>query len=95
MRYPSEHKQQTRERNREGRGSPVLQPCSERAGIGDLMRDLHLTTAGFTGTSSARKSCRRGFRASLKQLAHQRTLLSKRAPKGGELKALHRRLLGP
>jgi len=47
MRYPSEHKQQTREKIVKAAARRFCSCGSERAGIGDLMRDLHLTHGGF------------------------------------------------
>src|SRR3954465_10356375 len=47
MRYPAEHKQETRERIVRAAWRRFRSRGSEGAVIGDLMRDLHLTHGGF------------------------------------------------
>src|SRR5882762_3477919 len=74
MRYPSEHKQQTREKIVKAAARRFCRRGSERAGIGDLMRDLHLTHGGVYRHFLSKEEL---FVAAFKH-----------APKGGELKAL-------
>src|SRR5215472_14446908 len=47
MRYPAEHKPQTRERIVRAASGRFRRRGNEGAGIGDLMRDLRLTHGGF------------------------------------------------
>src|SRR5215470_15416764 len=47
MRYPAEHKQETRKRILRAAARRIRSRGSQGAAIGDLMRDLHLTHGGF------------------------------------------------
>src|SRR5437667_10994045 len=89
MRYPSEHKQQTREKTVKAAARRFCSRGIERAGIGDLMRDLHLTHGGsYRHFLSKEELFIAAFEQGLKQLAHHADSAVKHAPKGGELKAL-------
>ena len=86
MRYPAEHKQQTRERIVRAAARRFRIRGSEGAAIGDLMRDLHLTHGGFYRHFANKEEL---FAEALRQ-GHDRMIAPAiaRAPKGGELKAL-------
>ena len=89
MRYPSEHKQQTREKIVKAAARQFRSRGSEGAGIGDLMHDLHLTHGGFYRHFRSKEELFvAAFEQSLKQLAHHADSVVMHAPKGGELKAL-------
>ena len=89
MRYSSEHKQQTREKIVKAAARRFCKRGSERAGIGDLMRDLRLTHGGFYRHFLSKEELFvAAFEQGLKQLAHHADSAVKHAPKGGELKAL-------
>src|SRR5260370_15698670 len=86
MRYPSEHKQQTREKIVKAAARRFCSRGSERAGIGDLMRDLHLTHGGVcTHFLSKEETFVAAFEHGLKQLAHPPDSTLKHAPKSGEV----------
>src|SRR5438309_11511279 len=88
MRYSSEHKQQTREKIVKAAARRFCKRGSERAGIGDLMRDLRLTHGGFYRHFLSKEELFvAAFEQRLKQLAHHADSAVKHAPKGGELKA--------
>src|SRR5215471_1667473 len=86
MRYPAEHKQQTRERIVRAAARRFRIRGSEGAAIGDLMRDLHLTHGGFYRHFANKEDL---FVEAFQQ-GHDRMFAPalERAPKGGELKAL-------
>src|SRR5262249_38249779 len=89
MRYPSEHKRQTREKIVKPAAPRFCSRGSERAGIGDLMRDLQLTHGGFYRHFPSKEELFvAAFEQGLKQLAHHADSAVRRARKGGELKAL-------
>ena len=89
MRYPSEHKRQTREKIVKAAARRFCSRGSERAGIGELMRDLHLTHGGFYRHFLSKEELFvAAFEQGLKQLAHHADSAVKHAPKGGELKAI-------
>ena len=89
MRYPSEHKRQTREKIVKAAARQFRSRGSEGTGIGDLMHDLHLTHGGFYRHFRSKEELfAAAFEQGLKQLEHHADCVVKHAPKGGELKAL-------
>ena len=89
MRYPSEHKQQTREKIVKAAARQFRSRGSEGTGIGHLMHDLHLTHGGFYRHFSSKEELFvAALEQGLKQLAHHADSAVMHAPKGGELKAL-------
>ena len=89
MRYAAEHKQETRQRIVRAAARRFRSRGSQGAGIGDLMRDLHLTHGGFYRHFRSKEDL---FVESFEQGATEihRKIASaiEKAPKGGELKAL-------
>jgi TetR/AcrR family transcriptional repressor of nem operon len=89
MRYPAQHKQQIREKIVKAAARRFCSRGSERAGIGDLMRDLRLTHGGFYRHFLSKEELFvAAFEQGLRQLTHHADCAVKHAPKGGELKAL-------
>jgi TetR/AcrR family transcriptional repressor of nem operon len=89
MRYPAEHKQQTRERIVRAAARRIRSRGSQGAAIGDLMRDLHLTHGGFYRHFDSKndllvEAFEEGHGEFLQRVASD----LQRAPKGGEVKAL-------
>jgi TetR/AcrR family transcriptional regulator, transcriptional repressor for nem operon len=89
MRYPAEHKQQTRERIVRVAARRFRSRGSEGAVIGDLMRDLRLTHGGFYRHFDSKESLfAEAFEQSLKEVGDRVTKAIEQAPPGSELKAL-------
>jgi len=89
MRYPTEHKQQTRERIVKAAARRFRSRGSEGAAIGDLMRDLRLTHGGFYRHFDSKEDLfAQVFEHSLEQVRHKFAPAVARAPQGQELKAL-------
>jgi TetR/AcrR family transcriptional regulator, transcriptional repressor for nem operon len=89
MRYPAEHKQQTRERIVRAAARRFRSRGGEGAGIGDLMRDLRLTHGGFYRHFDSKEDLfAEAFERGLKEIGDRVTKAIERAPPGGELKAL-------
>ena len=89
MRYPTEHKQQTRQRIVRAAARRFRSRGSEGATIGTLMRDLRLTHGGFYRHFDSKENLFvEAFGESLEEL--HRKILSEleHVPSGGELKAL-------
>jgi TetR/AcrR family transcriptional repressor of nem operon len=86
MRYPADHKQQTRERIVRAAARRFRSGGSKGASIGDLMKDLHLTHGGFYRHFANKEDL---FAEALQQ-GHDKMIAPaiEKAPKGGELKAL-------
>jgi TetR/AcrR family transcriptional repressor of nem operon len=86
MRYPAEHKQQTRKRILRAAARRFRIGGSEGAPIGDLMRDLHLTHGGFYRHFANKED----LFVEAFQEGHDRMfrVALEKAPRGGELKAL-------
>src|SRR5215831_16673591 len=87
MRYPAEHKQQTRERIVRAAARRFRSRGTEGAAIGDLMRDLHLTHGGFYRHFDSKDDL------IVEALGHDELFQKvvsaiERAPKGSELKTL-------
>jgi TetR/AcrR family transcriptional regulator, transcriptional repressor for nem operon len=89
MRYPTDHKQQTRERIVRAAARRFRSRGSDGAGIGDLMRDLRLTHGGFyRHFDSKERLFAEAFELSLQEVADRVTRAVEGAAPGGELKAL-------
>lgn len=89
MRYPAEHKQQTRERIVKAAARRFRSRGSESAAIGDLMRDLRLTHGGFYRHFGSKEELfAQAFEHSLQQVRGTFAAAVEQAPPGGELKAL-------
>jgi TetR/AcrR family transcriptional repressor of nem operon len=89
MRYPTEHKQQTRERIVKAAARRFRSRGSEGAAIGDLMRDLRLTHGGFYRHFDSKEDLfAQVFAHSLEQIRQKFAPAVARAPQGQELKAL-------
>jgi TetR/AcrR family transcriptional repressor of nem operon len=89
MRYTAEHKQRTRERIVRAAARQFRSRGGEGAGIGDLMRDLHLTHGGFyRHFDSKERLFAEAFEQSLREVGDRVTRAIEQAPPGGELKAL-------
>src|SRR5260370_22056198 len=89
MRYPAQHKQQTRQRIVRAALRQFRSRGTEGASIGTLMRELPLTHGRFyTHVRSKEDLFVAAFDQGLKQLAHYADSAVKHAPKGGELKTL-------
>ncbi len=94
MRYPTGHKQQTRQRIVKAAARRFRSRGSEGAGIGDLMHDLRLTHGGFYRHFGSKEELfTEAFVQSLKEVASRVLSTVEKAPPGGELKALIDRYL--
>jgi TetR/AcrR family transcriptional regulator, transcriptional repressor for nem operon len=89
MRYPAEHKKQTRERIVRAAARRFHSRGSQGAAIGDLMKDLHLTHGGFYRHFDSKDDLLvEAFEHGHGEI-HTRILQAvEHAPKGGEVKAL-------
>jgi TetR/AcrR family transcriptional regulator, transcriptional repressor for nem operon len=89
MRYPAEHKQQTRERIVRAAARRIRSRGSQGAAIGDLMRDLHLTHGGFYRHFDSKNDLLvEAFEEGHGEFLQRVASALQRAPKGGEVKAL-------
>jgi TetR/AcrR family transcriptional regulator, transcriptional repressor for nem operon len=89
MRYPADHKQQTRERIVRAAARRFRRRGSEGAGIGDLMRDLRLTHGGFYRHFDSKEGLfAEAFEHSLKEIGDRVIRAIELAAPGGELEAL-------
>jgi len=87
MRYPAEHKQETRKRILRAAARRLRSRGSEGTGIADLMRDLHLTHGGFYRHFGSKEDLL--IEAFEQDEMHNRVRTAiKSARPGGELKAL-------
>jgi len=87
MRYPAEHKQETRKRIVRAAARRLRSRGSEGTGIADLMRDLHLTHGGFYRHFDSKEDLL--VEAFEQDEMHNRVRTAiKNARPGGELKAL-------
>jgi len=94
MRYPAQHKQQTRQRIVRAAARRFRSRGAEGATIGSLMRDLRLTHGGFYRHFGSKDQLFiEAFEQSLKELAGKALSAIQHAPRGGELKALIDRYL--
>jgi len=89
MRYPAEHKEQTRERIVKAAARRFRSRGSEGAAIGDLMRDLRLTHGGFYRHFSSKEDLfTQAFEHSLQEVRRKFSANVAEALPGGELKAI-------
>jgi TetR/AcrR family transcriptional repressor of nem operon len=89
MRYPAEHKEQTREDIVGAAARRFRSHGSEGTAIGDLMRDLRLTHGGFYRHFNSKEELFAvAFERSLEQLFGRIVSATENAPSGGELRAL-------
>jgi TetR/AcrR family transcriptional regulator, transcriptional repressor for nem operon len=89
MRYPAGHKQETRDRIVRAAARRFRRRGTEGAGIGDLMRDLHLTHGGFYRHFDSKEDLvADAFEQGLEEIGRRLSASAERAPQGGELKAL-------
>jgi len=89
MRYPAEHKEQTRERILKAASRRFRSRGSEGAVIGDLMRDLHLTHGGFYRHFSSKEELFvAAFQQALDDAAAQAEKAAAQAAPGRELEAI-------
>jgi TetR/AcrR family transcriptional regulator, transcriptional repressor for nem operon len=89
MRYPVQHKQQTRQRIVRAAARRFRSRGIEGATIGTLMRDLRLTHGGFyRHFNSKEELCIEAFGEGLKELSHKMLSAIEHVPPGSELKAL-------
>ena len=89
MRYGPQHKQQTRERIVRAAARRFRSRGGEGAGIGDLMRDLHLTHGGFYRHFDSKESLfAEAFEQSLRELGDRAVDAIEHAPRGDGLKTL-------
>lgn len=94
MRYPSYHKQQTRQRIVRAAARRFRSRGTEGATIGNLMHDLRLTHGGFYRHFDGKEELfTDAFRGSLEELSQKMFSALGHATKGGELKALINRYL--
>ena len=94
MRYPAEHKQQTRQRIVRAAARRFRSRGTEGATVGDLMRDLRLTHGGFYRHFGSKEELfTEAFEQSLEELARKVLSAIEQGPRGGELKALIDRYL--
>jgi TetR/AcrR family transcriptional repressor of nem operon len=89
MRYPADHKQQTRDRIVHAAARRFRRRGTEGAGIGDLMRDLRLTHGGFYRHFESKEGLfAEAFEHGLKEVDDRIIRAIESAAPGGELKAL-------
>jgi TetR/AcrR family transcriptional repressor of nem operon len=89
MRYPAEHKHQTRERIVTAAARRFRSRGSDGTGIGDLMRDLRLTHGGFYRHFGSKEALfAEAFEHGLRQIRRTLASAAAQAPPGGELKAV-------
>src|SRR5215472_12478192 len=88
MRYPAQHKQQTRQRIVRAAARRFRSRGTEGATIGTLMRDLRLTHGGFYRHFGSKEQLFiEAFRESLEELSRKMRSAIEHVPRGGELKA--------
>ena len=89
MRYPADHKQQTRERIVRAASRRFRSRGTEGAAITDLMRDLRLTHGGFYRHFGSKEGLvLEAFEAALKESGDRAVAAIEKAPPGGEMQAL-------
>ena len=88
MRYPAEHKQETRARIVRAAARRFRSRGGEGAAISDLMRDLRLTHGGFYRHFDSKEDLfAEAFAVGLEQVS-EKLVRAAEAARGGELKAL-------
>jgi TetR/AcrR family transcriptional regulator, transcriptional repressor for nem operon len=96
MRYPAEHKQQTRERIVRAASRRFRSRGTEGAAISDLMRDLRLTHGGFYRHFGSKEGLvAAAFETALKEYGDRAIAAIEKAPAGGEMAALIDAYLDP
>jgi len=96
MRYPAEHKQQTRDRIVRAAARRFRSRGTEGAAISDLMRDLRLTHGGFYRHFGSKEGLVvEAFEAALKERGDKALAAVEQAPKGKEMQALIDSYLDP
>jgi TetR/AcrR family transcriptional repressor of nem operon len=96
MRYPAEHKQETRARIVRAAARRFRTRGGEGAAISDLMRDLRLTHGGFYRHFDSKEHLfAEAFAVGLEQVSERLVGAAEAAPRGGELKALIDTYLSP
>jgi TetR/AcrR family transcriptional repressor of nem operon len=96
MRYPSEHKQRTRERIVRAAARRFRRRGTEGAAISDLMRDLRLTHGGFYRHFGSKEGLvAEAFDAALKEYGDRMIAAIEQAPPGGEMRAVIDAYLDP
>lgn len=94
MRYPREHKQETRERIVRAAARRFRSRGTAGATIGTLMHDLRLTHGGFYRHFDSKEELFiEAFGESLEELSRKMLSALENVPRGGELKALINRYL--
>lgn len=94
MRYPEQHKQQTRQRIVRAAARRFRSRGTEGAAIGALMHDLRLTHGGFYRHFDSKEELFiEAFGESLEELSRKMLSALENVPRGGELKALINRYL--
>ena len=96
MRYPTDHKQQTRERILRAAARRFRSRGTEGAAIADLMRDLRLTHGGFYRHFGSKEGLVvEAFEAALNEWGDREVAAIEKAPAGGEMQALIDAYLDP
>ena len=96
MRYPADHKQQTRERIVRAASRRFRSRGTEGAAIADLMRDLRLTHGGFYRHFGSKEGLVvEAFEAALKEWGDRAVAAIGKAPPGAEMQALIDSYLDP
>jgi TetR/AcrR family transcriptional repressor of nem operon len=96
MRYPADHKQQTRGRIVRAASRRFRSRGTEAAAIADLMRDLRLTHGGFYRHFGSKEGLVvEAFEAALKEWGDRAVAAIDKAPAGGEMQALIDAYLDP
>ena len=96
MRYPTDHKQQTRERILRAASRRFRSRGTEGAAIADLMRDLRLTHGGFYRHFGSKEGLVvEAFEAALKEWGDRAVAAIEKAPAGAEMQALIDAYLDP
>jgi TetR/AcrR family transcriptional repressor of nem operon len=96
MRYPTDHKQQTRERILRAASRRFRSRGTEGAGIADLMRVLRLTHGGFYRHFGSKEGLVvEAFEAALNEWGDRAVAAIEKAPPGGEMQALIDAYLDP
>ena len=96
MRYPTDHKQQTRQRILRAASRRFRSRGTEGAAIADLMRDLRLTHGGFYRHFGSKEGLvAAAFETALKEYGDRAIAAIAKAPPGGEMDALIAAYLDP
>jgi TetR/AcrR family transcriptional repressor of nem operon len=89
MRYPAKHKQETRKRIVRAAARRFRSRGSRGVGIGDLMRDLHLTHGGFYRHFESKEELfAEAFSQGADETYRKIAAAIEEAPPGGQVKAL-------